>query len=191
MAVCDVILLGQPVSGTYYDLSSFGAVQEQPEWRAMAGAMGGLVSAFFIPFGFWYIKNLLAGPAPKSAMAMFVAFCSTIFFAGAFHAGYYFLHPAVAANAGGLQKSLHYLELLSYLAGPGFGVGTIIYIVLVSRAGLPGWVKWANPLITCGIFLALFSLLPAPAGGYLKPSFVNLGWAIWFAAIGFAPMGKK
>jgi hypothetical protein len=58
MAVADVILLGQPVSGSHYNLASFGAMEHSGALRASIGSLLGLVAAFFICFGYWHLKKM-------------------------------------------------------------------------------------------------------------------------------------
>ncbi len=190
MAACDMILLAQAVSGTQYDLSSFGAMHNVDSVRAFIGSTFGLVCAFFICFGFWYMKGLFEKVNARLAMLLFIALCSVEFFGGAFHAGYYFLsYPWLSVNNAPYISPLvweefkNHLEVISYLGVPGFVVGTILYVKLAWGKGFPKWLKFANPLVLCGLFLAAFSVLPAPVGGYLKPTFVNLGLATWFICL--------
>lgn len=91
MALSDVILLGQPVSGSQYDISSFGAMEHIDFIRASAGSMLGLVASFFICFGFWYLKSLFQEVNQKLSMLLFISLSSMMFFGGAFHAAYYFI----------------------------------------------------------------------------------------------------
>lgn len=176
MAVCDVILLGQPVSGSYYDMSSFGAVAQVSPERAAIGSAGGLFFAFFIGFGYWFVKTRFDAINPKLAALLFISLASVMFFGGAFHAGYYFVAQ------GNLPVADHqwYLEVLSYFGVPGFVAGTILFYILASNKAFPAWYRFCNPLIVSAVFLVIFYFLPAPIGGYLKPTFVNLGTATFF-----------
>jgi hypothetical protein len=187
MAVCDMILLALPVSGTEFDLSSFGAMEQVGSFRADIGSTLGLVCAFFICFGFWHLKKLFEPVNPKLAMLLFIALCSVEFFGGAFHAGYYFLAgtafsttPMPLVPVTTLNDFRNHLETLSYLGVPGFLIGSILFFKLGLDKRFPAWFRFANPLITCGFFLVAFIFLPAPVGGYLKPTFINLGLAGMF-----------
>ncbi|HWB64474.1 MAG TPA: DUF6796 family protein [Chitinophagales bacterium] len=189
MAACDMILLAQPVAGWNYGLSSFEAMALTPPLRVFIGSTFGLVCAFFICFGFWYLKELFEGVERQSALWLFVALCSVEFFGGAFHAGYYFISAAVTTNTGSgaplamaiVQEYTHHLEIISYLGVPGFLAGAILFFKLALDKRFPKWFKFANPLISCGVFMAVFSALPAPFGGYLKPTFINMGLAAMLA----------
>lgn len=176
MAVCDIILLGLPVSGSQYDMSSFGAIGQINSHRAAIGCTCGLVFAFFICFGFWYLKTLFEPVNPKMAFWLFVSLSSMMFFGGAFHTGYYFV------SAGNLPVKEHqfYLEMISYLGVPGFLAGTILFFWLAMDARFPKWFKYCNPLVLCAAVLGLFMLLPAPVGGYLKPAFINVALIAFF-----------
>ena len=189
MAAGDILLLGQPVSGSEYNISSFGALEHISSFDAAIGATVGLVSAFFICFGFWYLKKLFEPVNSKQAMALFIALSSMMFFGAAFHAGCYFL------SVPGLWVDPHYpnpipvyvlnefknqLEFWSYLGVPGFVVGTILFFKLALDKRFPTWFKFCNPLIVTGLFLVVLYYIPAPYGGYIRPAFINLGTATVF-----------
>ncbi len=120
-------------------------------------------------------------------MLLFISLCSVEFFGGAFHAAYYFISNThnMSAQANFLYPSTvdnfkGHLEILSYLGVPGFLIGTILFFKLALNKRFPAWFRYANPLILCGVIMLIFMVLPAPIGGYLKPTFVNLGLASMF-----------
>lgn len=180
MAICDMILLAQPVSGSYYDLSSFGAMEHISSSRAVLGSTLGLVCAFFICFGFWYLLQLFNRVSESVAILLFISLCSVEFFGGAFHAGYYFLSDQRLIPNTLTADFTQHLEWLSYLGVPGYIAGTILFFRLALDSRFPKWFRFANPLIIHGILLLAFTPLPAPIGGYMKPTFINIGFAIWF-----------
>ncbi|MDB5283136.1 MAG: hypothetical protein JWO06_2211 [Bacteroidota bacterium] len=191
MAASDIMLLGAPVSGHEYDLSSFGAMAHVASFRAEIASTFGLVCAFFICFGFWFLKRKFEVVNEKLSMVLFISMCSMMFFAGAFHAGYYFISfPGMWVSLGEvnpipvniLNDFRNHLEVLSYLGVPGFVVGTVLFFKLASDKRFPAWLKFCNPLVLCGVFLGLLYFLPAPVGGYLRPAFINLGTAVVFIA---------
>lgn len=184
MAFFDMVLLAQPVSGSSYDISSFGAMPDVSAFRASLGALGGIVCAFFICFGFWHLMREFENQNKLQAILLFVAFSSVEFFGGAFHSTYFFisgehsLRPDLAANF------LVQMQKLSLLGIPGYLAGTIIFYRLAGHKKYPTWFRFCNPLLIHGLLLMLFTALPAPFGGYLKPTFVNIGFAVFF----FAPL---
>ncbi len=188
MAVSDVILLGQPVSGSEYDIASLEAMANVDYLRAAVGTIEGLFAAFFICFGFWYVKSIFETVNKTLSLWLFVAFCSVFFFGGAFHAAYYFIaSPPLDADGLSLiaDEALNnfriHLQTLSWLAVPGFLIGTVLFFKLASDGRFPIWYRFCNPLVLALIFLAMFWFLPAPYGGFLKPAFVNLAFLTFFA----------
>ncbi len=183
MAVCDIILLGQPVSGHEFDLSSFGAMEHVSSIRATIGSTVGLVCAFFICFGFWFLKTVFEKVDDKLSMVLFIAMSSMMFFAGAFHAAYYFM--AVPEGSNPISQNIFedfkaHLEVLSYLGVPGFVVGTILFFKLALDERFPAGYRYCNPLVLSFFFLMALYFLPAPLGGYIRPAFINLATASVF-----------
>lgn len=187
MALCDMILLGQPVSGSAYDIASFGAMPYISALRAHLGATVGLICAFLICFGFWHVYQLFKPVNERLAWVMLVAFCSLQFFGGAFHAGYYFISGSHGLHPLLIENFTHQLDIISYLGVPGYLLGTILFIILSVNPGFPQWLRFSNLLVLQGVILAVFMVLPAPIGGYLKPTFINLGLAVFFFSTLLAP----
>ena len=170
MAISDVILLSAPGAGWESDMSSFSSLAHVSQLRFTIGPLIGLVCSFFICFGFWY-------------MLMFISLTSVMFFGGAFHAGYYFAGHAQYIGDVTLYKAfISQLEIISYLSIPGLLLGTGIYVYLTGFVpnGFPRWLKFANLLVIQGLVLGAFIILPAPIGGYIKPTFVNVASLIFF-----------
>lgn len=183
MAIADIVLLGQPVSGSHFDLSGFGAMEYTDSRRAATGSLMGLVAAFFICFGYGYLRYYFRLAGTVAANWLFISLCSTMFFGGAFHAGYYFLvHPAIGPHIHPLiyQQYIGYLQTISYLGVPGFIAGSILFFKLSLHPAYPVWLRYANPLIVTVLVLAILYVIPAPVGGYIRPAFINLATAIVF-----------
>ena len=183
MAVSDVILLSVPGAGWESDMSSFSSLAHVSLIRMTIGPLIGLVCSFFICFGFWYIRQMLAHLNEKLSMLMFISLASMMVFGGAFHAGYFFAGRALWEGNMLLYKAfISQLEIMSYLSIPGLLVGTGIYIYLTGFVpnGFPKWLKYTNLLVLQGLFLAVFMILPSPIGGYIKPTFVNLASLTFF-----------
>ena len=183
MAIADILLLGQPVSGSHFDLSDFGAMEYTDSRRAATGSLMGLVAAFFICFGYGYLRYYFRQAGASAANWLFISLCSTMFFGGAFHAGYYFLvHPAIGPHVHTLiyQQYIGYLQTISYLGVPGFIAGSILFFKLSLHPAYPVWLRYANPLIVMVLVLAILYVIPAPVGGYIRPAFINLATAIVF-----------
>lgn len=183
MATADVILLGQPVSGSYYDISSFGAVEHVSAARASVGSLLGLTASFFICIGFWHFKKLFNPVSNTLSTALFIALCSVMFFGGAFHAGYYFIAPTTTAPLlpAMRQNFIQHLEIISGLGIPGFIIGSILFFKLALDNMFPKWFRYANPLIISSLVLGILYVLPAPVGGYIRPAFLNLATALFFS----------
>ena len=183
MAVSDVILLSVPGAGWESDMSSFSSLAHVSLLRMTIGPLIGLVCSFFICFGFWYVSRKLSHLNERLAMIMFVSLTSVMFFGGAFHAAYYFAGHALYVGDLVLYKAfISQLEIMSYLSIPGLLLGTGIYIYLTGFVpnGFPKWLKFANLLLIQGAVLAAFMIIPAPIGGYIKPTFVNVASLIFF-----------
>lgn len=183
MAVSDVILLSVPGAGWESDMSSFSSLAHVSLVRMTVGPLIGLVCSFFICFGFWYVSRKLAHLNERLSMIMFVSLTSVMFFGGAFHAGYYFAgHALYAGNLELYKAFISQLEIMSYLSIPGLLIGTGIYVYLTGFVpnGFPKWLKFANLLVIQGIVLGAFMILPAPVGGYIKPTFVNVASLLFF-----------
>ena len=183
MAISDVILLSVPGAGWESDMSSFSSLAHVSLWRMTVGPLVGLVCSFFICFGFWYISRRLAYLSEKLSMLMFICLTSVMFFGGAFHAGYFFAGRALWQGDMVLYKAfISQLEIMSYLSIPGLLLGTGIYVYLTGFVpnGFPKWLKFANLIVIQGVCLGICMLLPAPIGGYIKPTFVNVASLIFF-----------
>jgi hypothetical protein len=180
MAFCDMVLLAQPVSGSAYDLSSFEAMPDVSAFRASVGSLAGIICAFFICFGFWHIRQMFKPSHQNLSSILFIAFCSVEFFGGAFHAAYYFISGEHFLQPDVLDKFIRHLKVLSWLGVPGYLLGTFLFFRFASAKNYPAWFRLANPLLIHGVFLLLFTILPAPVGGYLKPTFMNVGFAVFF-----------
>jgi hypothetical protein len=183
MAISDVILLSVPGAGWESDMSSFSSLEHVSLLRMTIGPLIGLVCSFFICFGFWYVSRKLAHLNERLAMIMFVSLTSVMFFGGAFHAAYYFAGHALYVGDTVLYKAfISQLEIMSYLSISGLLLGTGIYVYLTGFVpnSFPKWLKFANLLLIQGAVLAAFMIIPAPVGGYIKPTFVNVASLIFF-----------
>ncbi len=183
MAISDVILLSVPCAGWESDMSSFSSLAHVSLLRMTIGPLIGLVCSFFICFGFWYVKGKLSHLNEQLAMLMFVSLTSVMFFGGAFHAGYYFAGHALLVGDKTLYDAfISQLGIMSYLSVPGLLLGTGIYIYLTGFVpnGFSKWLRFANLLLIQGVVLGAFMILPAPIGGYIKPTFVNVASLIFF-----------
>jgi hypothetical protein len=183
MAISDVILLSVPGAGSESDMSSFSSLVHVSLLRMAIGPLVGLVCSFFICFGFWYIRQKLAHLNDKLSMLMFISLASVMFFGGAFHAGYYFAGHALYVGDMVLYNAfISQLEIMSYLSIPGLLLGTGIYVYLTGFVpnGFPKWLKFANLIVIQGLVLGVFMILPAPIGGYIKPTFVNVASLLFF-----------
>jgi hypothetical protein len=171
------------MAGWQSDMSSFSSLAHVSLMRITIGPLIGWVSSFFICFGFWYIKQKLAHLNEKLAMVMFIALSSMMVYGGGFHAAYFFAGRALADGHMDLYNAfLSQLEIMSYVGVPGLLIGVGIYVYLLSRVpnGFPKWLKFANLLVLQGIFLGIFIILPAPIGGLIKPTFINLASLVFF-----------
>lgn len=183
MAISDVILLSVPGAGWESDMSSFSSLAHVSLLRITIGPLLGLVSSFFICFGFWYVSRKLAYLNEKLSMWMFASLVSVMFFGGAFHAGYYFAGHALLVGDKVLYDAfITQLEIMSYFSIPGLLLSTGIYVYLTGFTPnrFPKWLKFANLLTIQAAVLAIFLILPAPIGGYIKPTFVNVASLIFF-----------
>lgn len=183
MACFDIVLLGQPVSGSHFDIASIGAMDFISQQRAAVGSVGGLIASFFICFGFWFLKLSFEKINATLAAWLFISLSSMMFFGGAFHASYYFLVMQHGISYEMVSNFREHANLLSYLGVPGFIAGNVLFFTLALQSGLPGWLKYFSPLIINGVLLGVFYILPAPVGGYLKPAFINLSSALLFIAV--------
>lgn len=180
MAFCDMVLLAQPVSGSTYDLSSFGAMPHVSAFRASVGSLAGIIFAYIICFGFWHIRQIFESSHQNLSNVLFIAFCSVEFFGGAFHAAYYFISGEHFLRPDVLDNFVRHLSFLSWLGVPGYLMGNFLFFRFASDKRYPTWFRFTNPLLIQGVFLLLFTIIPAPLGGYLKPTFMNVGFAVFF-----------
>jgi hypothetical protein len=183
MAISDVILLSVPGAGWESDISSFSSLAHVSLLRMTVGPLFGLSCSFFICFGFWYVSRVLSHLNERLSIIMFISLTSVMFFGGAFHAGYYFSgHALLVGNTDLYRAFIHQLEIMSYLSIPGLLIGTGIYVYLTGFVpnGFPKWLKYTNLLMIQAVVLGLFMALPAPIGGYIKPTFVNVASLIFF-----------
>lgn len=183
MAASDVVLLSVPGAGWDSDIASFSSLAHVSLWRLKYGPLLGWLSSFFICSGFWFVAQKLRHLQPRLAGIMFLSLSSMMVFGGAYHAGYYFAGHALYAGQQALYEAfIGQLKIMSYFGVPGLLAGTGIYVYLLAALPnkFPKWLKFTNLLALQAIFLALFSLLPAPVGGLIKPTFINLASIAFF-----------
>jgi hypothetical protein len=183
MGISDVILLSVPAAGWQSDMASYSSLAHIAFWRMKVGPLIGWVSSFFICFGFWYIRQMLAHLGERLSMAMFVALSAMIVYGGGFHAAYYFAgHAEYVGQMDLYHAFIAQLEIMSYISAVGLVIGTGIYYYLLGYRpnGFPRWLKFTNLLVLEGLFLGIFMVLPAPVGGIVKPTFINLATLTFF-----------
>ena len=183
MAISDVMLLGISAAGWEGDIASFNSLSQVSVWRIQVATLIGWVSSFFICFGFWYLREKMKHLDEKLATIMFISLSSMMVFGGAYHAGNNFAGMAIhTGNMELYQAFISYLQIMSYISVPGLVAGTGIYFYLLSAKanGFPRWLRYANLIVLMGSLLGFFSLLPAPIGGYIKPTFINIAFIIFF-----------
>lgn len=186
MALCDVVLLGLPQAGWSADIYSFSTLSQISLMRIQAGAFLGLLASFLICFGYWYLWHLLRPFASYPATIMFCALTFYGMMGGVFHAGYYFAGAAIHQGEVALYfRFTQRLQWLAMLAGAGALLGSILYIymLLMCQYRYSKWYAASNLLLCQGIALAATYVLPAPVGGYLRPTFINLGTILFFISI--------
>lgn len=194
MAKCDVILLGLPQAGWSSDIYSFGALAQVSLLRIQIGAFFGLLSSFVICAGYWYLWRLLQPYSERLAAWMFVSLAFYGVMGGVFHAGYYFAGAAIHQGDLALYfRFIYRLQILAIVAGIASFIGSLLYAYIILRLQhrYSRWYAAGNLLICQGIALVVTYIIPAPAGGYIRPMFINLGTVIFFILLAVMQSNSK
>lgn len=178
----DVVLLGQPVSGWHYDIASFGAVEQATPLRVALGALGGMAAIFFTCFGYTGIYK--RHEQYRGSQMLFWSLCGMSVFAAVFHGGYYFLpgQDTIPVFLHYTKRELCLLAVSVLSFGCALAAAQRIFVLTPPHA--PWWQKWFSPLLLYVLMFGVLYLLPAPAGGYIRPAFVNLGLALFLLVTG-------
>lgn len=195
--VADCLLIGQPVSGAELQRLGLKAMLGVSHQRLLLGGALGALAFCLQSFAFYAVYRGLA-PAGRWLASLCVSlFILALFFGTAWHMSYPFLGAALNYETGAnLQASedfgIFYGQLVSHLAAAYYcwrytmiAASVLLAVaVLFQPTHFPRWYIVFAPYIWVYLGSLLLPLAPAPLGGYLLASGVNLAMLVFFAATG-------
>ena len=200
--ISDVILLGSPISACSFLKLRTECMTEIAQWRITSGVF---IGVFALPFQIAGLASVYQGLKPSGrVMPLFVVITDAhaLVMGVAFHMSYAFiaggwkLYYAAGAenkNVSDIVKEFDfYWKVLVIIMLAEILISSIIFVWLIMAGNTlyPKWMALLNPL--CILILVLFTVLtiPAPIGGYIAPTYLNISTMV-FLSFSTAVIYKK
>ncbi len=189
--VSDIILLGRPTHAMRFLERGPQAMEGLSILRIVLGTYLGV---FVLPFQLGGLYPIYAGLKPHGGkMPFFVVFslAYALIMGVAFHGAYVFIgtgyNTLFALGNGFLPMTemitlyTMYWRILVGLMGIGFIPGSLgfSWVILKGRTLFPKWMAAISPLWILFYLFPVVFILPAPVGGYIAPSYINLSTGIF------------
>ncbi|MBC8061351.1 MAG: hypothetical protein H7Y18_11905 [Clostridiaceae bacterium] len=190
--VSDLIMLGKPTTAYSYIKLSTETMVNIPQWRVTYGTFLGVI---MLPFQLLGLIPIYYGLKPagkvKSILMILPAFYAAIIAVG-FHISYAFMASgwklAYKLEAGNLMVkdmlstfNLYWTITLVIMA-IAVTFSSILYVELLrtKKTLFPNWMVFFNPFSIIFCVFLIIVLIPAPVGGFIAPTFLNLSTLIFF-----------
>ncbi len=190
--ISDLILLGRP--DTAYSFFKLGteSMAGIPQWRITSGTF---IGVFMLPFQIAGLISLYYGLKSSGKLLpalVILADVHALIMGVAFHASYAFiasgwkLFHSVGSDrlnlSGIMQKFDFYWKLIIIIMLAELLFSSTIFVLLVmsGKTMYPKWMALLNPLC---VILAMFLIIPpipAPVGGFIGPTTLNMATMIFF-----------
>ena len=194
-SVGDVVLLASPVSGWELYVHPFGHISEI-SWCQCRIIVGGFLGVVFLPLMIVGLYHILYGLKPLGkciSWFTFIIAAHAVVVGTIFHASHMFMITGVETNfaiigtsEAGISEMIalftEYIDTMFYLLIVESLIASLLFViaVLTGRTLFPRPMAIANPVILIVAVTFVFILLPAPIGGYLGASGMNVGMFIFF-----------
>jgi len=193
VAIGDVFLLGNPVSGRQFRAQKLeNLVHVSPKNRLI----GHVVGVLMVPFAMFGVFQVYRGLQPAGqfyALAPTLIMVYSLVMGASGHACFAFLGGAFQlqkqfgddTNADVDELVKQHRRLLNPIFGA-FLVSLIVasiwfsIVIWTQPTQFPMWIGFTNPFVLLVILGVAENFLPAPVGGYVRPANGNISLALFF-----------
>jgi hypothetical protein len=190
--ISDLILLGRPATAySFFELgteSMAGIVQ----WRITSGTF---IGVFMLPFQIAGLISVYHGLRPSGKLLpalVILADAHALIMGVAFHTSYAFIangwklfyatSPDNLNMSEIMQKFDFYWKLIIIIMLAELVFSSIIFVLLVmsGKTMYPKWMALLNPLCVILCMFLVIPPIPAPVGGFVGPTTLNMATLIFF-----------
>lgn len=190
--ISDIILLGRPDAAFSFFVLGTESMADLAPWRITVGTFLGV---FALPFQIAGIIPLYFGLKPagnKMAGVVLGGAVYALFMGVAFHVSYAFMgsawkmyHETGLGNTVISEMMARFETFWMIIIVSVFIVLLLVSVccvllVLTGKSLYPKWLALLNPLCVFVFMYPLVAFLPAPLGGYVSPTYLNLSSLILF-----------
>lgn len=190
--ISDIILLGRPNTAISFFRLGTECMAGLPHWRITIGTFLGV---FALPLQIAGIVPLYFGllPAGKKLAVVFLGSASYAMIMGvAFHTSYAYigsgwkmLHETEIDNLNVQNLMLKFGSYWMTIIVSVFAMLLIasvccVILLLSGKTLFPKWMALINPICVFAAMFPLIAFIPAPIGGYISPTYLNLSSLILF-----------
>jgi len=201
--VSDVIMLGKTTNGYSYIKLSTETMVDISQGRVTFGTFLGV---FILPFQLIGLIPIYYGlkPAGRSkAILMMLPIVHAAVIAVAFHVSYAFMASgwklAYKLDPGNIMvkdmfsKFNLYWTITLVIMAIDVTFSSIVYIklILTKKTLFSTWMAFFSPFIIILFMFLIIILIPAPIGGFIAPTFLNLSTLIFFTLSIFSRKEKE
>jgi hypothetical protein len=192
--ISDLILLGRPISAISFFGPGMGTENMAfvAQWRITLGAFLGIIVLPLQISGLITVYHGLKAAGKKLPMVAVITDIHALIMGVAFHISYAFIgsgwklyNEAGQGNqaAAGLVKQFSfYWKFLIIIMGAEILLSSTIYVFLIlkKRTLYPRWMAVLNPVCVLLVMFPLICIFPAPIGGFIAPTYMNVSTMIFF-----------
>ena len=178
----DYCLLYSPQGG-YMD-GDYAFLRDIPNSRLIWGHYLGILGIPLEAAGLYLVWLTLLPMGRRVAMGAVIAGLYVMFSGVAYHGGVYPLADAVRMGAGQMEAFRPFNEPLGLAFAVVFFLLVLVYgyWVVRGKTALPRWFAALTPLVSYGLVMALYGLVPS-IGNVLAPMGFNLGMGLFFGTM--------
>jgi hypothetical protein len=195
MIISDIILLGHPTSGSKFTetgLNNLNDLLDVSKWRLTIGSFLSVLGHPLQIIGAYQVFIGLKPGGKWRSLPVFLILTHSIIIGCAFHISHAYIGAGLQAeyNAGSaaiyfyqmVEAFYKYNSIFCIILPIGVVVSSLLFTVAVlsNKTAYPRWMAIFNPLILITVIMFIFKTIPAPMGGYLSPTYANLGILIFF-----------
>lgn len=186
--ISDLILLGRSNTGLSFFKLSMGTetMAGIAQWRITLGSFIGVIG---LPFQIAGLISVFHGLKPSGkvlpivvvitnihALIMGVAFHVSYAFIGSGWKLYYEMGPENKISSDLVKQFNFYWKVLVIIMITEILFSSIIYVLLILKGKTlyPKWMAILNPICILFFTFLIILILPAPAGGYVAPTYMNI-----------------
>lgn len=189
--ISDVILLGKPTHALSFIIKGTETMSGIAPWRVMIGSILGVL---FLPFQIFGLVPVYYGikiSGKRKPFAKIIPAAHALIMGVAFHISYVYIgrgwrlhHRDDVGNSGtlALMNSFDsYWRILIVVMFVDILCFSIIFAVTIWKGNTlyPKWMVFLNPLCVVMYLFPFVFIIPAPIGGYIAPTYLNLSTLVF------------